>query len=334
VQSDQLFPVLAIALAMVAIAGLTVVGLLLRSYRHNQRVIMGSRGTVDIAEHMAIVDDKLTNLRLAVEDLTLTARDHGVRVDGTLSHVGIVRFDAYQDLGGRQSTAVAFITSQDDGVVITTVVSREFARMYVKLVKNGEGDIPLAPEEKEAVEQARRATPFMLKPQTEGAEDEETLSEDLATLEAGAPMVLGLPGRPFEDEDKDARALERENRRRKRKGLPTIKPEEVESSLQGWGFSETPAPPGLSMAEQFVQQRKKGRPGAVQVEAKGEDAPFVDTGEDEGWPASADHDGRWTSDPGDDEGSTVAFQDDGRWDPVSEDDTWGFPVVDDDTREV
>ena len=48
---------------------------------------------------------------MALEDLTLAARDHDVRIDGTLSRVGIVRFDAYHDLGGRQSTAVAFLNA-------------------------------------------------------------------------------------------------------------------------------------------------------------------------------------------------------------------------------
>jgi len=43
VQSNELFPVLAIALSLIAVAGLTAVWLMLRSYRRNQRVIMGSR---------------------------------------------------------------------------------------------------------------------------------------------------------------------------------------------------------------------------------------------------------------------------------------------------
>ncbi len=93
------------------------------------------------------MDDKLANMRVALEDLTLVARDHDVRIDGTLARVGVVRFDAYHDLGGRQSAAVAFLNSLGNGVVITSVVSRDFARMYVKLLKDGQPDIPLAPEE-------------------------------------------------------------------------------------------------------------------------------------------------------------------------------------------
>jgi hypothetical protein len=292
VQSNELFAVLAIGLSTLAIMGLAVVGMMLRSYRRNQRVIVGSRGTVDIAAHMATVDDRLTNVRLAIEDLTLTAHDHGVRIDGTLSHVGIVRFDAYHDLGGRQSTAVAFMNSRNDGVVITTVVSREFARMYVKMVRDGVGDIPLAPEENEAVQQATRATPFVAKPAGESAPGEEALEEGAGSLGEGEPMVVGLSG-PYEPRESDTRALERENRRRKRKGLPPVKATGLAPSAQGWGKPETPVPPGASMAEQFVRQRKQTRRAPLQTEEEGS---WPSAPPEDGWPYPAsDDDDRWSS---------------------------------------
>ncbi len=309
-QSNELFPVLAIALSLTAVVGLIAVGLMLRNYRRNQRVIMGSRGTVDVAEHMAIVDDRLTNLRLAVEDLTLTARDHGVRIDSTLSHVGIVRFDAYRDLGGRQSTVVAFLNSRDDGVVITTVVSRDFARVYVKLIKDGVGDITLAPEENEAVQQAQSATPFVVKPLTEEATGEEEMPEEYADLAEGESMTAGLGG-AHEDPDEEARALERENRRRRRKGLPPIKAAVAAPSVGGWEAPETP-PAGASMAERFVQQRRKGRGRGVELEEQ-DTRPIALPGDD-AWPAAPEDDGGWSS--------------------TAHDDEWGFGALDDDTHEM
>lgn len=312
-QSNEVFAVLAIGLSLIATAGFAVVGVMLRGYRRNQRVIMGSRGTVDVAEHMAIVDDKLTNLRLAVEDLTLTARDHGVRIDGTLSHVGIVRFDAYRDLGGRQSTSVAFMSSHNNGVVITTVVSREFARMYVKLVKDGVGDIPLAPEENEAVQQARRATPFVIKPVIEASEDAVTGDSSIDALGEGEPMVASLPG-PYEREDEPARRAERENRRRRREGMELIEHAGVAPSTQGWAEPATPVPAGASMAEQFVQQRKRGKKSEQPVEdATGE--TYLDE-EDQEWTAATE----------------VRRGD--QWPASQEDDGWGFELVDDDTHEL
>jgi hypothetical protein len=312
VQSTEVFAVLAIGLSLIGIAGISVVYVMLKGYRRNQRVIMGSRGTVDVAEHMAIVDDKLTNLRLAVEDLTLTAGDHGVRIDGTLSHVGIVRFDAYRDLGGRQSTAVAFMNSHNDGAVITTVVSREFARMYVKLVKDGVGDIPLAPEENEAVQQARRATPFAIKPVMDGMLGAQTApmgGSDLDMLGADEPMVVSLPG-PYEREDDHARMAERENRMRKRKGMPLIEHADLAPSTQGWEIPDTPVQSGVSMAEQFVQKRKRGKGSSTEDESAETYAHTLD----------------------DELTAATLVRQDGK--QTQEDDGWGFDVpYDDDTRE-
>jgi hypothetical protein len=281
VQPSELIAILALIVAAVAATGLALVYRSLQRYRRNQYVIMGSRGSVDIVEHVSAVDDKLTNMRLALEDLTLAARDHDVRIDGSLSRVGIVRFDAYHDLGGRQSTAVAFLNAASDGVVITTVVSRDFARMYVKLIKDGQGDIPLAPEEADAVSQARGSTPFTIRPRVEGAADEEFVTRAAVDpIDEGAPMAAGLPGlRPMSD-----RELERENRRRKRKGMPLVEGE-VPASAKGWGAPETPTPPGASLAEHFVQQRKQ-RLGRIDDPASGPE------GESDRDP---DYDDEWSS---------------------------------------
>jgi hypothetical protein len=217
----------------------------LQRYQRDQHVILGSRGSVDIVEHVSSMDDKLANIRVAVEDLTMATRDHDVRIDSCLSRVGIVRFDAYQDLGGRQSTAVAFI-------------SRDFARMYVKLLKEGAADIPLAPEEQEALDQARGSKPFTIRPRA-GAASSEDLSEDAVPSAPDEPVSLGIPGfRP-----RTEREVARENRRRSREGLPPIDEPPV-PSVAGWSEPHTPAPKGedgQSLAEQYVKERRGSRRG-------------------------------------------------------------------------
>ena len=252
VQGFEVLAVLALVVAIAAGIGLFLVFRRLQRYHRNQYVIMGSRGNVDIVEHVAAVDDKLANMRVALEDLTLAARDHDVRIDGTLSRIGVVRFDAYQDLGGRQSSAVAFLNSLGNGVVITTVVSRDFARMYVKLLKDGAADIPLAPEEMEAVEQARGAGPFTIRPRVETSGNGYVAGPEV-DAEAAALLAGGLPGRrPLSD-----REVARENRRRKRQGMPPVV-EMVTPSATGWEDPVTPSPDADSLAAQYVRQRKTG----------------------------------------------------------------------------
>ncbi len=257
-QAFEIVAIVAIVIAAAAGVGLALVYRRLQRYQHNQHVIMGSRGTVDIVEHVTTLDEKLVNMRVALEDLTLAVRDHDVRLDSSFSRVGIVRFDAYQDLGGRQSTAVALLNSQGDGVVITTVVSRDFARMYVKLLKEGGPDIPLAPEESEAVEQARGSGPFTIRPRVEGGLANSLGTDKGADLEAEeVPVSVGIPGRRPQND----REVARENRRRKRQGLPPVE-EVVVPSAKGWEEPQTPTPAGATLADQFLEEQKAARLGA------------------------------------------------------------------------
>ncbi|GAB4254471.1 MAG: hypothetical protein Kow00122_12550 [Thermoleophilia bacterium] len=249
---SSIAPIIAIAAAGLAVLALVLLVLQsgkIKRLQRGQRVILGTRGEADIIDHVGSLDDKVANLRTAVEDLALASQDHEVRIDHCLSRVGMVRFDAYHDLGGRQSTAVAFLDAMENGMVITTVVSREFARMYVKTLKDGQPDIPLAPEETEAVEQARANAPFTVRPRP-----------DLARRD----KLPEAEPEPTPDEAEAARrALERENRRRQRQGLPPL--EELPPAPSTLGWAALPLP-GADNGETPEQSRESpGRPNGDRV---------------------------------------------------------------------
>lgn len=230
----ELTPYIALGASALAIAALAFIMVLsgkLSRLQKAQKVILGSKGEVDIVRHVGSVEEKLTNLRVMVEDLALAGKDYEVRIDNCVSHVGAVRFDAFRDLGGRQSTSVALLSAADHGIVITSAVSREFARIYVKLIRDGQPDVPLAPEELEAVELARSRgnAPFTIRPRKEREREEELLTDTLDAPE-------GLPG-----SDAAERALERENRRRRRQGLPPLDDVPPLPSTLGWPKFETAA---------------------------------------------------------------------------------------------
>src|SRR5204862_5707202 len=76
------------------------------------------------------------------------------RVDGSLSHASLIRYDAYEDTGGHQSTSVAILDSVRSGIVLTAIQGRDYARVYVKQLDRGRTPIALSPEEQQAVERA------------------------------------------------------------------------------------------------------------------------------------------------------------------------------------
>jgi hypothetical protein len=79
-----------------------------------------------------------------------------------LRHVAVVRYDAFDDLAGRQSFSAALLDDGGDGVVLTSINGRSQTRTYAKGVAAGESGHPLSPEEREAIARARSAQPVPL----------------------------------------------------------------------------------------------------------------------------------------------------------------------------
>src|ERR687885_313619 len=76
------------------------------------------------------------------------------RLDGCVAHTAVVRYDAYNELSGHQSSSIALLDARRTGVVLSSIVHRDQARLYVKRVHAGEAEIALSPEEQQAVDAA------------------------------------------------------------------------------------------------------------------------------------------------------------------------------------
>jgi hypothetical protein len=71
-----------------------------------------------------------------------------------LTRVGVVRFNAFHDVGSDLSFALALLNQRGDGVVISSLYGREECRSYAKPVQGGVSSYNLSQEEKEAIRQA------------------------------------------------------------------------------------------------------------------------------------------------------------------------------------
>jgi hypothetical protein len=77
-----------------------------------------------------------------------------VTIDGALSRVGLVRFDAFADAGGAQSFSLALLDPAADGVLLTSLHSRQVTRLYIKSIRAGRAEVPLSGEELAALQEA------------------------------------------------------------------------------------------------------------------------------------------------------------------------------------
>lgn len=71
-----------------------------------------------------------------------------------IQHVGLVRFNPFDDTGGNQSFALALLDANADGIVLSSLHSRTATRVYVKAILAGRSDAQLSAEEIAALRDA------------------------------------------------------------------------------------------------------------------------------------------------------------------------------------
>jgi hypothetical protein len=152
-----------------AAAGVAVVALLLalvlafklRRLRQAQSAVLGDYGSRDLVSHAERLEGGFTQLRDWVEE-SMHSIDGRMahaeqRMDGCIAYHSLVRYDAYNELSGHQSSSMALLDSHRNGLVLSAIVHRDSARLYVKDVRGGESEVPLSPEEQQAVDTALAA---------------------------------------------------------------------------------------------------------------------------------------------------------------------------------
>ena len=107
------------------------------------------------------MEDIMLNFFERIESL----ENHGKNVDGdikamkntlkkTYQKKGLVKYDAFREMSGALSYSLALLDQKNDGILISSMYSREGCYTYAKDVVNGECKINLSEEETEALKQA------------------------------------------------------------------------------------------------------------------------------------------------------------------------------------
>jgi len=148
--------------ALMALIWLLVLSVKLRRLRAGQHAVLGKNGQRDLIAHAAALETAFVQLRDWVEETAAgLERRMGTaeqRIDGCVAYTSLIRYDAYGEMSGRQSSTLALLDSDRTGVVLSSILHRDQARVYVKQVRQGESEFELSPEEREAIEAAMAGT--------------------------------------------------------------------------------------------------------------------------------------------------------------------------------
>ncbi len=146
------------AVALIALILALVLAFKLRRLRSAQKAVLGDAGSRDLVVHAQQLEQGFRDMRdwveESIEHFERRMQSTEARLDGCVAYRSLVRYDAYNELSGHQSSSLALLDARKSGVVVSSIVHRDQARLYVKQLHDGESEIELSPEEQEAVDTA------------------------------------------------------------------------------------------------------------------------------------------------------------------------------------
>jgi hypothetical protein len=148
----------AAGLGLLALVLAAVLATRLRKVQAGQRFILGEQGERDLVQHGQSLqrgfDDLHSRVQTAFQQLDQRLDAVEGRLTRAISHSAVIRYDAYNEMSGRQSSSIALLDDSGTGVVMSSILHREQARLYVKGVRDGKPEFELSPEENEAIKTA------------------------------------------------------------------------------------------------------------------------------------------------------------------------------------
>lgn len=149
---NQLLYIILGFLALITILLLWIVSLEMRL----KKIFQGRKASSleNIFTELALEVDKLMKKSDQTEN-SLRTINHKLRQ--TLSKCHTIRFNPFRDQGSNQSFATCLLNEEGDGVIVSSLYSREKVSVYAKPIKNYQSTYELSAEEKRALSEARES---------------------------------------------------------------------------------------------------------------------------------------------------------------------------------
>jgi hypothetical protein len=133
--------------------GLAVLGVLFAIGNAGRRT-RTPRSELSGDEAVGTLIGRIERLEKAARTLYATDKRQQVQIEAGVRRVGLIRYDAFDDVGGRLSFSCAMLDERGTGVVVTSINGRQETRVYAKPVQEGASSYNLSLEEEEAIRQA------------------------------------------------------------------------------------------------------------------------------------------------------------------------------------
>jgi hypothetical protein len=119
-----------------------------------KRFFLGKKAK-DLEDNIIILENEITKLNKAKDNIEKDIAVINAKLKKSIRGLETIRFNPFPDQGSNQSFAIGMLNEEGNGLVISSLYSRERMSVFAKPVKNGKSEYELSAEEKEALEKAK-----------------------------------------------------------------------------------------------------------------------------------------------------------------------------------
>lgn len=154
--NDQLTLALAVVAGVALVSFVTTVFFALRlsKVRRHYALLRGDGEPRDVITIVNNAMKKLTGQEQRIDGLAASLEEHAAIGRFAIQRFGLVRYDAFEEMGGQLSFSACFLDDHGDGILISSINGRSETRTYAKPVKSLSSSHNLSDEERRAIEAA------------------------------------------------------------------------------------------------------------------------------------------------------------------------------------
>lgn len=119
-----------------------------------KRFFLGKKAK-DLEDTILSLGNDIRALRQAKENMEAELAEINSKLKKSIRGLETIRFNPFPDQGGNQSFAIGMLNEDGDGLVLSSLYSRERMSVFAKPIKGGKSEYELSIEEKDALEKAK-----------------------------------------------------------------------------------------------------------------------------------------------------------------------------------
>lgn len=155
---DSDFVIIGLVLFVIILLILNIVNMnQIRKLKKRYKIFMSGKSAKTLEDTLIKRLDQVDNLIAANSANEENIKKLFGNMKFTFQKVGLVKYDALHEMGGKLSFSLALLNETNDGFIMNAVHSREGCYTYVKEIVGGNSIIALADEEQEALDMAKEA---------------------------------------------------------------------------------------------------------------------------------------------------------------------------------